>query len=77
MSVYGLPGVTGVLVLSVEEGSILYKAGLRKDDVILGIDNDTVDNVDDILKPLYNFTQTQVFKLKISRAQNDLTLTIH
>jgi len=64
-------------VLSVEEGSILYKAGLRKDDVILGIDNDTVDNVDDILKPLYNFTQTQVFKLKISRAQNDLTLTIH
>ncbi|MEO8616190.1 MAG: PDZ domain-containing protein, partial [Luteolibacter sp.] len=37
MSAFGLPGVTGVLVLEVPADSILAKAGLRTNDVILSI----------------------------------------
>jgi S1-C subfamily serine protease len=37
MSAFGLPGVTGVLVLEVPAGSALAKAGLRKNDVILSV----------------------------------------
>jgi hypothetical protein len=37
MSAFGLPGVTGVLVLEVPEESALAKAGLRKNDVILSV----------------------------------------
>jgi hypothetical protein len=44
MSAFGLPGVTGVLVLDVPSQSALAKAGLRKDDVILSInDGKTTD----------------------------------
>ncbi|WP_448698763.1 PDZ domain-containing protein [Mucilaginibacter sp. AW1-3] len=77
MSVYGLPGVTGILVLSADEGSALYKAGLRKDDVILEVNNNVIDNINDLLKPQINFKSGQQFKIKISRAQNDLTLTVN
>ncbi len=38
MSAYGLPGVTGVLVVEVTAGSALAKAGLQKSDVILAVD---------------------------------------
>jgi hypothetical protein len=37
MSAFGLPGVTGVLVLEVPTGSPLAKAGLQKNDVILSL----------------------------------------
>ena len=37
MSAFGLPGVTGVLVLDVPAQSALTKAGLKKNDVILSI----------------------------------------
>lgn len=38
MSAFGLPGVTGVLVLEVPADSILAKAGIQKNDVILAIE---------------------------------------
>ncbi|MGH7969782.1 MAG: PDZ domain-containing protein, partial [Limisphaerales bacterium] len=37
MSAFGLPGVTGVLILEVSADSVLAKAGLRKNDVILSV----------------------------------------
>ena len=37
MSAFGLPGVTGVLVLEVPAQSVLSRAGLEKNDVILSI----------------------------------------
>jgi hypothetical protein len=46
MSAFGLPGVTGVLVLDVPSQSSLAKAGLKKNDVILSInDGKTTDTV--------------------------------
>lgn len=55
MSAYGLPGVTGVLVLDLPAGNPLLKAGLQKDDVIINCNGHTVVNVQDLtatpLKP--------------------------
>jgi hypothetical protein len=46
MSAFGLPGVTGVLVLDVPSDSALSKAGLQKNDVILSIaEGQTPDTV--------------------------------
>ena len=41
MSAFGLPGVTGVLALEVPADSVLAKAGLRKNDVILSVNSAT------------------------------------
>jgi S1-C subfamily serine protease len=60
MSVYGLPGVTGVLVLEVPAESAAGKAGLRKNDVIVKFDQTEVNDIreevrESALAPSTNF----------------------
>jgi hypothetical protein len=47
-SAFGLPGVTGVLVLAAPAGSKAAEAGLRKDDVILGLGETAIAEVGDL-----------------------------
>jgi hypothetical protein len=49
MSAFGLPGVTGVLVLDLAVESALAKAGLRKNDVILSVDGATTADTGSLL----------------------------
>lgn len=49
MSAYGLPAVTGVLVLDVPADNPLLKAGLKNDDVIINCGGRVVVNVQDLI----------------------------
>jgi pimeloyl-ACP methyl ester carboxylesterase len=67
VSAAGLSGETGVLVLDVPVNTQAARLGLRRDDVVLAIDNTTVANTG-ALKP--------ATRIKISRAQSELTLSL-
>jgi hypothetical protein len=73
MSVYGLPGVVGIVVTNLDPGSKLAAAGLRVDDVILGVNQEPVTSIEDLKKlgPLSNPA-----KLQISRAQSLKTISL-
>jgi hypothetical protein len=73
MSVYGLPGVTGVLVVKIDPVSNLTKAGLQADDVILGFNDDPISQLSDLLK---EDAASGAFKLKISRNQEIQVLSV-
>lgn len=49
VSVYGLPGETGVLLVRVPGRSAAEKAGLKQDDVILKCQGRDIDSVADLL----------------------------
>jgi hypothetical protein len=72
MSVYGLPGVTGVLVLYVSPDSPLAKFGLRKDDVILEVDGQNIVEWADLLAAEKRLGTW--FQLTVSRGPNQLLL---
>ena len=72
MSVYGLPGVTGVVVTEAPPTSGPAKAGIKQNDVILAVDGKSIHSVDDLrstisVKPSYS--------IGISRSQNAMTFT--
>lgn len=71
MSVFGLPGVTGVLVTNLDSRSNLAKAGLAVDDVILDVNGQPISSVDDLRKIV---PSARPFTIAISRGQNPLTL---
>ena len=76
MSAFGLPGVTGVLVLEVSATSPLAKAGLHKNDVILSVNGDKTADVAILLRQVPSLTAGQTTKLGISRLQKEITLTL-
>jgi Right handed beta helix region len=67
MSAHGLPGETGVLIVDLPTDSPLAKAGVKKDDVILGANEKKVDTVKDL-------PAKDVTTLSVSRDQNLITL---
>jgi hypothetical protein len=69
MSAHGLPGETGVLILDVPADSALAKAGVRKDDVILGANGKKIDTVRDL-------PTRDVNQLSVSRDQNVMTIPL-
>lgn len=68
MSAFGLPGVTGVLVLDVPSQSDLAKAGLRKNDVILSINE---SKTTDTASLITSATAHASLKIGISRNQQE------
>lgn len=50
MSVFGAPGVTGVVVTKVDTASPLGTAGVRVNDVILGVNGQVIGSVNDLKK---------------------------
>jgi hypothetical protein len=77
MSAFGLPGVTGVLVLEVPADSALAKAGLRKNDVILSINGETTGNTASLLKQAPAWPTGSSVKIGISRDQKEMDVLLN
>ena len=75
-SAFGLPDVTGVLVLSVAPGSALANLGLRKDDVILSIDDRIVADATALLRCVPAWPPARPVVLRISRDQRQLQFSL-
>ena len=72
MSAFGLPGVTGVLVLEVPAESPLAKAGLQKNDVILSVNGTKTADTAALLKQVSALLANNSLKLGVSRDQKEL-----
>jgi hypothetical protein len=75
MSAYGTPGVTGVLVISIDPTSALAATGLKPNDVILGIDATAVAGVDDLFAQHAVWNPAAKSTLKVISAQQTKTLS--
>jgi S1-C subfamily serine protease len=75
MSAFGLPEVTGVLVLEAPTGSMLAKAGLQKNDVILSINGDKTCDAGTLLRQVPSLVVGKV-SLGISRNQKESSITL-
>ena len=76
MSAFGLPGVTGVLVLVITADSVLAKVGLQNNDVILSVKGDKTADVATLLRQVPALTAGQTLPVTISRNQKEISLTI-
>jgi hypothetical protein len=76
MSAFGLPGVTGVLVLDVPSDSPPAKAGLKKNDVILLVNGDKTADAATLLRQVQALPVGQSVKIGISRNQKEVVLTL-
>jgi len=76
MSAFGLPGVTGVLVLEIPAGSALAKAGLQQNDVILSVNGTKVPDVATLLQEAPALAPFQTLLLGISRQQKESVLAV-
>jgi S1-C subfamily serine protease len=76
MSAFGLPGVTGVLVLEVPGNSILAHRGLQSNDVILSINGFKTADVAVLFHQAPDLTAGQTLTVGISRHQKETTLSV-
>jgi hypothetical protein len=76
MSAFGLPGVTGVLVLEIPAGSALAKSGLQKNDVILSVNGTKTADAAALLQAAPALAPFQTLSLGISRQQKEVVLTV-
>jgi hypothetical protein len=76
MSAFGLPGVTGVLVLEVPAESPLAKGGLRRNDVILSVNGGKVADTAALLKQAPALPANNSLKLGVSRDQKEIVIEI-
>jgi hypothetical protein len=74
MSVYGTPGVSGILVLDVPAGSPIATSGLQKEDVILGLEGQKVEDGRSLLDHTSLLKAGQSVKIEILRAQKSHVL---
>jgi len=75
-SAFGLPGVTGVLVLSVAPGSALANLGLRKNDVILSVDGNTMADAAALLRCVPVWPTARSVMIRFSRDQRPLQFSL-
>jgi hypothetical protein len=76
MSAYGLPGVTGVLVLEIPAESPLAKAGLRKSDVILSVNGTRTADTEALLRQAQESRAVSPVKLGVSRDQKEIVVEV-
>ncbi len=74
MSAFGLPGVTGVLVLEVPGASVLGRAGLRKNDVILSVHGGPVADTAALLHQAPSRRVGEPLDVRILRDQQEILL---
>jgi hypothetical protein len=77
MSVFGLPGVTGVLVLEVPAESALAKAGLRKNDVILSVNGAKTADTAALLRQAPALPVGSSLKVGISCDQKEMDVRLN
>ena len=77
MSAFGLPAVTGVLILGIPGGSTLAKSGLQKDDVILSVNGATTADVAALLRKTSALIEKQQpFIIGVSRNQTKVAIAL-
>ena len=78
MSRYGLREPRGVGITKVVEGSPAERAGLRKDDVILRLDNETVTSVRKLMRLISEVAPDHTVRLTVSRggAEQEISATL-
>ena len=76
MSAFGLPGVTGVLVLEVPANSPLAKAGLRKNDVILSVNGGKTADTEALLRQVPALSAGGSLKIGVSRDQKEMVFQL-
>jgi hypothetical protein len=76
MSAFGLPGVTGVLVLDVPVESALAKAGLRKNDVILSINGAKMADTAALRRQTESLAAGSSLNLGVSRDQKEMSVEL-
>jgi hypothetical protein len=76
MSAFGLPGVTGVLVLEVPADSALARAGLRKNDVILSINGVKTADTAALLRQAPALPAGSSLKIGVSRDQKEIVVQL-
>jgi len=72
---FGLPGVTGVLVLEVPADSAPAKAGLQKNDVILSVNGGRTADVATLLRQSPDPAARQTLTVGVSRNQKEILLS--
>jgi len=76
MSAFGLPGVTGVLVLEVPVESPLAKAGLQKNDVILSVNGGRMVDTAALLRQVLALSAGSSWKIGVSRDQKEMVILL-
>ena len=71
MSAFGLPAVTGVLVLNLQADSALAEAGLRKNDVILSVNGTKTSDTATLLRQLPALSGGKSLRIGFSRDQKE------
>jgi hypothetical protein len=76
MSAFGLPGVTGVLVLEVPADSALAKAGLQKNDVILSVNGAKTSDAAALLRQAPALPAGSSLRIGVSRDQKEMVVQL-
>jgi len=76
MSAFGLPGVTGVLVLGIPADSALARTALHKNDVILSVNGRKTVNVAALLRQIPALAAEGALKIGISRDQKEMVVLL-
>ncbi|HEV2437785.1 MAG TPA: PDZ domain-containing protein [Verrucomicrobiae bacterium] len=76
MSAFGLPGVTGVLVLDVPAESAPAKAGLQKNDVILSVNGSRTPDTVALLRQAPALPDGRSLKIGVSRDQKEFIVQL-
>ena len=76
MSAFGLHGVTGVLVLEIPAESVLAKAGLKKNDVILSVNGEETGDTVALLRQAPASAAGISLKIGISRDQKEMVVQL-
>lgn len=76
MSAFGLPGVTGVLVLEIPAGSALAQAGLRKNDVILSVNDAKTADTAALRQQTPSSPAGSSLRLGVSRDQKEMVIKV-
>ena len=71
-----LKGIVGVLIKEVLPNSSAAKAGLKRGDIITGIDDDKIVSMSDLFDALDNHHAGEVVQVKIKRNNKILSLTV-
>ena len=77
MSAFGLPGVTGVLVLAVSANTTAADAGLQKGDVIVSLEGTPVADVAGLVRQLTTLAPGRNVRVGILRNQKQHSISLH
>ena len=73
-SIYGLP--VGAYVVSVEEGYCAQQAGIQAKDIIIGVGNETIENLNDLTRAMRQYEPGDRTTITVYRAGRILELTV-